>query len=116
MNDTGCYRARKNAKRAAEKMIANGKAPTGDYAIGPRDDGRFEIIWKATKAAPTTEEVEAGLTAATETVIADGGPADPTSTQAEMDAQLVDTGEPLDSSRENRSACRRLCRDSAAGS
>jgi hypothetical protein len=68
MNDTGSYTARKNAKRAAEKMIADGKAPAVDYAIRPRDDGRFEIIWKVTKAAPTTEEVEAELTAATETV------------------------------------------------
>jgi hypothetical protein len=46
MNDTGSYTARKNAKRAGEKLIANGKAPAVDYAIWPRDDGRFEIIWK----------------------------------------------------------------------
>ena len=62
MNDTGSYTARKNAKRAAEKMIADGKAPAVDYAIRPRDDARFEIIWKATRA----EEVEAELTAAIE--------------------------------------------------
>jgi hypothetical protein len=93
MNDTGSYTARKNAKRAAEKMIANGKAAAGEYAIGPRDDGRFEIIWKATRAAPTTEEVEAEATAATETVTTDGGPIDPTPAQAEIDAQPVDTAE-----------------------
>jgi hypothetical protein len=94
MNDTGSYTARKNAKRAAEKMIANRKAPSVDYAIRPRHEGRFEIIRKAIRAAPTTEEVEAELTVATETVTADSGPADPTPTQAEIDAQPVDTGEP----------------------
>ena len=93
MNDTGNYTARKNAKRAAEKMIANGKAPAVNYAIRPRDDGRFEIIWKATRAAPTTEEVEAEVTAAAETVT-DSGRADPTPNQDEIDAQPVDTGEP----------------------
>src|ERR1700752_4782709 len=52
------FTARNNAKRAAEKMIANGKAPAVDYGIRPRDDGRFEIVWKIAKAAPTTDEVE----------------------------------------------------------
>jgi hypothetical protein len=33
MNDTGSYTARKNAQRAAEKMIVDGKAPAVDYAI-----------------------------------------------------------------------------------
>src|ERR1700730_5565530 len=36
-------------------MIANGKAPAVDYGIRPRDDGRFEIVWKT---APTIGEVE----------------------------------------------------------
>src|SRR5271166_1531997 len=48
------FTARNNAKRAAEKMIANGKAPAVDYGIRPRDDGRFEIVWKT---VPTTGEV-----------------------------------------------------------
>jgi hypothetical protein len=39
-----------------QKMIANGKAPAVDYGIRPRDDGRFEIVWKT---APTIGEVEA---------------------------------------------------------
>src|ERR1700726_2640449 len=57
------FTARNNAKRAAEKMIANGKAPAVDYGIRPRDDGRFEIVWKT---AATTGEVEAEIaTAAT---------------------------------------------------
>ena len=59
------FTARNNAKRAAEKMIANGKAPAVNYGIRPRDDGRFEIVWKT---APTTGEVEAEIaTAATAT-------------------------------------------------
>jgi hypothetical protein len=69
------FSSRSNAKRAAEKMIADGKAPAVDYAIRPRDDGRFEIIWKATRAAPTTEEVEAEFTAATEAATGGTAPA-----------------------------------------
>ena len=52
------FTARKNAERSAEKMIANGKAPVVDYGIKPSDDGRFEIVWKSAKTAPTTDEVE----------------------------------------------------------
>src|SRR6202011_346289 len=57
------FTARNNAKRAAEKRIANGKAPAVDYDIRPRDDGRFEIVWKT---VPTTGEVQTEVaTAAT---------------------------------------------------
>jgi len=73
MNDTGSYTARKNAKRAAEKMIADGKAPTVDYGITPSEDGRFVIKWKV-NGAPTTEQVEAELTAATEAVTSGSAP------------------------------------------
>jgi hypothetical protein len=62
------FTARKNAKRAAEKMIADGKAPAVDYGIRPRDDGRFEIVWKI---APTTGEVETEI--ATAASAAEGG-------------------------------------------
>src|SRR5258708_32666656 len=63
MDTTASSFTRNNAKRAAEKMIANGKAPAVNYGIRPRDDGRFEIVWKT---APTTGEVEAEIaTAAT---------------------------------------------------
>ena len=62
------FTARKNAKRAAEKMIADGKAPAVDYGIRPRDDGRFEIVWKT---APTTGEVETEI--ATAASAAEGG-------------------------------------------
>src|SRR6201987_824953 len=62
------FTTRKNAKRAAEKMIANGKAPGVDYGIRPRDDGRFEIVWKT---VPTTGEVETEIAAAA--TAAEGG-------------------------------------------
>jgi hypothetical protein len=52
------FTLRKNAKRAAEAMIRKGAAPAVDYGITLSDDGRFEIVWKIAKAAPTTDEVE----------------------------------------------------------
>ena len=52
------FTLRKNAKRAAEAMIRKGTAPAVDYGIKPSDDGRFEIVWKSAKTAPTTDEVE----------------------------------------------------------
>ena len=52
------FTLRKNAKRAAEAMIRKGTAPAVDYGIKPSDDGRFEIVWKTVKAAPTSDEVE----------------------------------------------------------
>jgi hypothetical protein len=63
MNTTASgFTVRKNAKRAAAKMIANGTAPRVDYYIRPRGDGRFEIVWKTISG-----EVEAEIcTAATE--------------------------------------------------
>src|ERR1700730_6266849 len=39
-------------------MIRKGTAPAVDYGIKPSDDGRFEIVWKSAKTAPTTDEVE----------------------------------------------------------
>jgi hypothetical protein len=52
------FTLRKNAKRAAEAMIRKGTAPAVDYGIKPSDNGRFEIVWKIAKAAPTADEVE----------------------------------------------------------
>jgi hypothetical protein len=40
---------------AAETMIRKGTAPAVDYAVEPSDDGRFKIVWKTAKAAPTDE-------------------------------------------------------------
>jgi hypothetical protein len=55
------FSTRSNAKRAAEQMIAKGTAPPVEYRIKPRDDGRFEIVWKT---ASTTDEAEAEIAAA----------------------------------------------------
>jgi hypothetical protein len=52
------FTLRKNAKRAAEAMIRKATAPAIDYDINPSDNGRFEIVWKTAKAAPTTDEIE----------------------------------------------------------
>jgi hypothetical protein len=52
------FTLRKNAKRAAEAMIRKGTALAIDYGIKPSANGRFEIVWKTAKAAPTTGEVE----------------------------------------------------------
>jgi hypothetical protein len=52
------FTLRKNAKRAAEAMIRKGTAPAVNYGIKPSDNGRFEIVWKITEAAPTNDEVE----------------------------------------------------------
>jgi hypothetical protein len=52
------FTLRNNAKRAAEAMIRKGIAPAVDYGIKLSDDGRFEIVWKIVKAAPTSDEVE----------------------------------------------------------
>jgi hypothetical protein len=86
MNDTGSYTARKNAKRAAEKMIADGKAPTVDYGITPSEDGRFVIKWKV-NGAPTTEQVEAELSAATEAATGGIAPATVSDPAATSDSE-----------------------------
>jgi hypothetical protein len=52
------FTLRKNAKRAAEAIIRTGTAPAVDYYINPSGNGRFEIVWKTVKAAPTSDEVE----------------------------------------------------------
>src|SRR5947207_2361228 len=52
------FTLRKNAKRAAEAMIRKGTAPAIDYGIKPSANGRFEIVWKAAKAAPDELETQ----------------------------------------------------------
>ena len=64
MDTTATFTLRKNAKRAAEAMIPKGTAPAIDYSIKHSDDGRFEIVWKIAKAAPTTDEIEIEITEA----------------------------------------------------
>jgi len=55
------FTLRKNAERAARAMIRKGTAPAVDYGIKHSDDGRFEIVWKSPKTAPSTDEVEAEI-------------------------------------------------------
>ena len=45
-------------RRLAGAMIRKGTAPAVDYVITPSDNGRFEIVWKIAKTAPTSYEVE----------------------------------------------------------
>jgi hypothetical protein len=56
MDKTTTFSSRSNAKRAAEKMLAGGTAPSVDYGIKETDDGRFAIAWKT--VATSTGEVE----------------------------------------------------------
>jgi hypothetical protein len=54
------FSSRSNAKRAAEKAIADGTAPSIDYGIKERPSGRFQIIWhdyEARKRAAEEAEV-----------------------------------------------------------
>jgi hypothetical protein len=78
------FSSRSNAKRAAEKAIATGTAPSLDYGIKTTHrSGRFQIIWKdrAKEARerlgmpPTTEHIEAEI--ATATAEADTPPSNP---------------------------------------
>jgi len=72
-NTAVSYGNRANARRAAEKLLTAGIAPAVDYGITLREDGRFVIKWKV-NSAPTTEQVEAELTAATEAATSGSAP------------------------------------------
>ena len=58
------FTLRRNARRAAEALIRKGTAPSVDYRVKSSDDGRFKIVWKSAKTAPTTHEVETEITEA----------------------------------------------------
>jgi hypothetical protein len=81
MDTTATFTLRKNAKRAAEAMIRKGTAPAIDYSIKHSDDGRFEIVWKIAKTAPTIGEVE--------TEIAEASADQPAASEAEPAPQLA---------------------------
>jgi hypothetical protein len=81
MDTTATFTLRKNAKRAAEAMIRKGTAPAIDYSIKHSDDGRFEIVWKTAKIAPTIGEVE--------TEIAEASADQPAASEAEPALQLA---------------------------
>ena len=76
------FTLRKNAKRAAEAMIRKGTAPAIDYDINPSDNGRFEIVWKTAKAAPTTDEIEIEIAEASAGQLAAASPTEAASQRA----------------------------------
>jgi hypothetical protein len=45
MTDSPTFSTRSNAKRAAEKAIARGTAPSIDYGIKERGLNGYEIVW-----------------------------------------------------------------------
>ncbi len=64
------FSTRSNAKRAAEKAIRDGSAPSIDYGIKPcaKHRYRFEVAWLTkggTQEVPTTEQVSAEIAMAT---------------------------------------------------
>jgi hypothetical protein len=73
MADSTTFSTRSNARRAAEKAIRDGTAPSIDYGLRSHRDGRFEIVWKdrAKEARDrlgmpsTTDDVEAEIATAT---------------------------------------------------
>jgi hypothetical protein len=85
------FTLRKNAKRAAEAMIRKGTAPAVDYGIKPSDDGRFEIVWKSAKTAPTTDEVETEIAEAPANQPAAASPTEDASQPAPAATELATT-------------------------
>src|SRR5438045_7467241 len=85
------FTLRKNAKRAAEAMIRKGTAPAVDYGIKPSDDGRFEIVWKTGKAAPTSDEVETEIAEASADQPAAASPTEAASQPAPAATELATT-------------------------
>jgi hypothetical protein len=62
------FSTRSNAKRAAEKAIRDGSAPSIDYGIKPNanDRYRFDVVWLTkggTQEVPTTDQVEGEIDA-----------------------------------------------------
>ena len=88
------FTLRKNAKRAAEAMIRKGTAPSVDYGIKPSDDGRFEIVWKNAKTAPTTDEVETEIAKASADQPAAASPTEACSQSAPAATEPVTTDAP----------------------
>ena len=60
MADSTTFSTRSNAKRAAEKAIDAGTAPSIDYGFRAHEDGRTEIVWKSglTPAEADERDVE----------------------------------------------------------
>jgi hypothetical protein len=92
MDTTATFTLRKNAKRAAEAMIRKGTAPAIDYSIKHSDDGRFEIVWKTAKTAPTTDQVETEIAKASAGRPAVASPTDAASQPAPAATEPATTG------------------------
>src|SRR5438477_8281829 len=85
------FTLRKNAERAARAMIRKGTAPAVDYGIELSDDGRFEIVWKTVKAAPTSDEVETEIAEASADQPAAASPTEAASQPAPAATELATT-------------------------
>ena len=72
-------------------MIRKGTAPAVDYGIKPSDDGRFEIVWKTVKTAPTTDEVETEIAEAPANQPAAASPTEDASQHAPAATELATT-------------------------
>src|SRR5580704_12875634 len=86
------FTLRKNAKRAAEAMIRKGTAPAVDYDINPSGNGRFKIVWKTVKAAPTSDEVETEIAEASADQPAAASPTEAASQPAPAATEPATTG------------------------
>src|ERR1700730_13370338 len=62
-----------------------------DYGIKPSDDGRFEIVWKSAKTAPTTDEVETEIAEAPANQPAAASPTEDASQHAPAATELATT-------------------------
>src|SRR3954454_10411561 len=94
MDTTATFTLRKNAKRAAEAMIRKGTAPAIDYSIKHSDYGRFEIVWKTAKIAPTIGEGETEIAEASADQPADASPTEPASHPAPAATEPATTDAP----------------------
>lgn len=59
------FTTRSNAKRAAERAIVTGAAPSIDYGIRASEDGKFEILWRTGDGSKTTKAIETEIADAT---------------------------------------------------
>jgi hypothetical protein len=83
MHTTLDFTNQSNARRAAKRMIASGKAPASEFEIQPDGDGLFTIHWltngtstdnpPTAASAPSTGAIESEITAAS--AAADAAPA-----------------------------------------
>jgi hypothetical protein len=88
MDTTASFSSRSNAKRAAEKMLAAGTAPSVDYGFKPREDGRFEIVWQTApedQAPPPADPATAATEPQPDTAAKGAESSDPANGAAESE-------------------------------